>query len=57
VEHGRTGFLVPGVSAMAEAIGGVGSLDPDSIRRVGRERFSDVRMAGEYLALFRRIAA
>jgi glycosyltransferase involved in cell wall biosynthesis len=60
VEHGRTGFLVPpGAAAMAEAIGRVGALalDPEGIRRVARERFSDARMAGEYLALFRRLAA
>ena len=57
VEHGRTGFLVPDAAAMAEAIGRVGALDPEGIRRVARERFSDERMAGEYLALFRRLAA
>ena len=59
VEHGRTGFLVPpGPAAMAEAIGRVGALlDPEGIRRAARARFSDARMAGEYLALFRRLAA
>jgi glycosyltransferase involved in cell wall biosynthesis len=60
VEHNRTGFLVPpDAAAMAEAIGRVGALPlgPDGIRRVARERFSDARMAGEYLALFRRLAA
>ncbi len=60
VEHGRTGFLVPpDAAAMAEAIGRVGALrlDPEGIRRVARGRFSDARMAGDYLALFRRLAA
>ncbi len=57
VEHGRTGFLVPDAAGMAEAIGRVGALDPEGIRRAARERFSDARMAGEYLALFRRLAA
>jgi glycosyltransferase involved in cell wall biosynthesis len=59
VEHGRTGFLVPpDAAAMAEAIGRVGALPgPAAIRRVARDRFSDARMAGEYLALFRRLAA
>ncbi len=60
VEHNRTGFLVPpDAAAMAEAIGRVGALPlgPEGIRRVARERFSDARMAGEYLALFRRLAA
>jgi len=58
VEHGRTGFLVPDAAAMAEAIGRVGALlDPEGIRRAARERFSEARMAGEYLALYRRLAA
>jgi glycosyltransferase involved in cell wall biosynthesis len=57
VEHGRTGFLVPDAAGMAEAIGRVGALDPEGIRRVARERFSEARMAGEYLSLFRRLAA
>ena len=57
VEHGRTGFLVPDAAGMAKAIGRVGALDPESIRRSARERFSEARMAGEYLALFRRLAS
>lgn len=57
VEHGRTGFLVPDAAGMVEAIGRVGALDREDIRRVARERFSDARMAGEYLALYRRLAA
>ena len=57
VEHGRTGFLVPDAAGMAEAIGRVGALDPEGIRRAARERFSEARMAGEYLSLFRRLAA
>jgi glycosyltransferase involved in cell wall biosynthesis len=57
VEQGLTGFLVPDAAAMAEAIGHAGELDPDAIRRTARERFSQVRMADAYLALFRRLAA
>ena len=57
VEHGRTGFLVADAAGMAEAIGRAGDLDPDAIRRVARARFSQARMAGAYLALFRRLAA
>jgi glycosyltransferase involved in cell wall biosynthesis len=56
VEHGRTGFLVPDAAGMAEALGRVGALDPSRIRRVARERFSEARMAGEYLTLLRRLA-
>ncbi|HEY8612962.1 MAG TPA: glycosyltransferase [Roseomonas sp.] len=57
VEHGRTGFLVSGVVEMAEAIARVGTLDPEEIRRVARERFSLARMAAEYMALYRRLVA
>lgn len=57
VEHGRTGFLVPDAAGMAEAIGRVGALDTEAIRRAARERFSAARMAGGYLALYRRLAA
>ena len=56
VEHGLTGFLVPDAAGMAEAIGRVDALDPGAIRRAARERFSAARMAGEYLALYRRLA-
>ena len=57
VEHGRTGFIVPDAAGMAEAIGRVGALDPEEIRRVARRRFSASRMGGDYLALHRRLAA
>ncbi|GAA0594722.1 glycosyltransferase [Craurococcus roseus] len=57
VEHGRIGFLVPDAAGMAEAISGVGALDPGAIRWAARERFSDARMADRYLALYRWLAA
>jgi glycosyltransferase involved in cell wall biosynthesis len=57
VEHGRTGFLVEDVEAMAEAIGAVGSLDRALCRRAAEARFSVRRMTAAYLALYQRLAA
>jgi glycosyltransferase involved in cell wall biosynthesis len=56
VEHGRTGFLVETVEAMAEAIKAAGSIDPAFCREVARERFSLARMTSRYLDLYARLA-
>jgi glycosyltransferase involved in cell wall biosynthesis len=56
VEHGRTGFLVRDAAEMAQAIGRARELDPDIIRSVARERFSQTRMVDSYIALYRRLA-
>lgn len=57
VEHGRTGFLVDDVGDMAAAIAHVGVIDPETCRRVARERFSQARMAATYLDRYRQLAA
>jgi glycosyltransferase involved in cell wall biosynthesis len=57
VEHGRTGFLVPDVPAMAAAIPRAAMLDPATCRRVAAERFGLRRMTDAYLALYRRLLA
>lgn len=57
VEHGRTGFLVRDVAAMAAAIGRVGTIDRDYCRQVARERFAVERTTAAYLALYDRLAA
>ncbi|WP_426955076.1 glycosyltransferase [Muricoccus radiodurans] len=57
VEHGRTGFIVPDVAGMAQAIAEVDALDPEVIRQAARERFGPDRMVADYLALYRRLAA
>ncbi len=56
VEEGRTGFLVPDVDAMAEAIGRTGAIDPAACRALARERFDEAAMAEHYLALYARLA-
>ncbi len=55
VEHGRTGFLVETVEAMAEAMRRVGEIDPEACRRAARERFPLDRMIAGYLSLYRDI--
>ena len=57
VEHGRTGFLVEDVAAMAEAIGRAAEMDPELCRATARERFSLSRMTDRYLALYTQIVA
>jgi glycosyltransferase involved in cell wall biosynthesis len=56
IEHGRTGFLVDNVEAMAEAMRRVGELDPEDCRRAARERFSIDRMTARYLHLYEQLA-
>jgi glycosyltransferase involved in cell wall biosynthesis len=57
VEHGRTGFLVEDVEAMAAAIRDAGALDPETCRRVARERFRADTMIAAYLDVYARLAA
>ena len=52
VEHGLTGFVVDGVDGMVEALGRIGTIEPETCRRIARERFSLERMTGAYLARY-----
>ncbi len=56
IEHGRTGFLVDGVEAMAEAIGRADSIDPKTCRATARERFSLEAMIFRYFEVYQRLA-
>ena len=56
VEHGRTGFLVDDAAEMAQAIERCDAIDPAVCRDVARHRFSDRRMAAEYLARYQALA-
>ena len=56
VEHGRTGFLVNDAAEMAEAIKLCGAIDPAVCREVARARFSNTRMAADYLARYEALA-
>jgi hypothetical protein len=56
VEHGRTGFLVDGVEAMARAIRRATEIDPETCRATARQRFSADRMVARYLARYAELA-
>lgn len=56
VEHGRTGFIVADVPAMAAAIKLSGVLSPEDCRSSVAERFSEARMFSAYLAAYRSLA-
>jgi glycosyltransferase involved in cell wall biosynthesis len=57
VEHGRTGYLVPDVSAMAQAIGAAQAIDPSLCRRLARERFSLDKMVAAYMDVYERLVS
>jgi CelD/BcsL family acetyltransferase involved in cellulose biosynthesis/glycosyltransferase involved in cell wall biosynthesis len=56
VEHGRTGFVVDGVEAMASAIHACGSLRSIECRAEAERRFSREIMTERYLATYRTLA-
>jgi glycosyltransferase involved in cell wall biosynthesis len=55
VEHGVTGYLVHDEREMADAIDAADSIDPETCRRVARERFRAERMADRYLAMYEQV--
>jgi glycosyltransferase involved in cell wall biosynthesis len=57
VEDGVTGFLVRSVDEMADRIGRLDSIDRRRCRARAQERWGHLRMAREYLALYRELAA
>lgn len=57
VTHGRTGFLCGGIGELAQALHRIDEIDPIECRRDAERRFSDVRMAEAYLALYREAAS
>ena len=52
VEEGRTGFVRSTAEDLANALGRTAELDRDACRRAAETRFSDTRMAADYIALF-----
>ena len=57
IENGKTGFLVSDVKEMACALGEVDQLDSDACRESARARFSDRRMAADYIHLYGQLVA
>ncbi len=56
IEHGRTGFLVENVAAMAAAIARAGELSPQECREAARAQVPLERMTGRYIAVYQRLA-
>ncbi len=56
IAHGRTGFLVEDVEAMADAMTRAASLSPDHCRAVARERFALPAMISAYFSIYERLA-
>ncbi|GGI46744.1 glycosyltransferase involved in cell wall biosynthesis [Agromyces flavus] len=52
VEEGRTGFVRSTAEDLAAALGRVAELDRGACRQSAETRFSDTRMAADYIALF-----
>jgi glycosyltransferase involved in cell wall biosynthesis len=52
---GETGFIVGSVEEAVEAVGRVPRLSRRACRRAFEDRFSDARMARDYLAVYRRL--
>jgi glycosyltransferase involved in cell wall biosynthesis len=57
MDDGVTGFVVDDVAGAVRAVGRLGELSRPRCREVFESRFSDARMAREYLAVYRRLAA
>lgn len=57
VDHGKTGFIVDDVHAMARAIAQVSHVSPEACRRTAEARFALGRMTERYMAAYERLAA
>ena len=57
IEHGITGWIVEDEAEAVAAIRQVADLSRAEVRRRFERRFSAERMAEDYLALYRRLAA
>ncbi|QQP93687.1 glycosyltransferase family 4 protein (plasmid) [Skermanella sp. TT6] len=57
VEDGITGYAVTSLEAAVDAVGRAADLDRAAVRRRFEERFTDTRMAADYVAIYRRLLA
>jgi glycosyltransferase involved in cell wall biosynthesis len=57
VAHGRTGYVVESIDAMAEAVNAVGTIDPAECRDHVRRHFSPAAMAAGYVHVYERVIA
>lgn len=56
VQDGLSGFLVPDLEGMADAIRRTDAIDPERCRALARARFDEAAMVERYLALYARLA-
>ena len=55
IEDGKNGFLADSVNEAAEKVKKIASIDPYECRRTVYEKFSDRRMAKEYIEVYKQI--
>ena len=55
VDHGITGFVVPGVDGAVEALHNIESFDREHCRKRFEERFTAERMTDDYLKVYQRL--
>ncbi len=55
IRHGKTGYIVEDVNQAVEAVAAVRSIDRSACRDAVEKRFSDTRMAQDYLRVYQEI--
>lgn len=55
IEHGKTGYIVEDIDQAVEAVAAVRSIDRSACRDAVEERFSDTRMAQDYVRAYQEI--
>lgn len=55
IEHGVTGFIVSDLDSAVDAVNHVGEIDRRTCRKRFEQRFSDERMARDYLGIYQRL--
>jgi glycosyltransferase involved in cell wall biosynthesis len=57
IDHGRSGFIVNSIDEAVQAVDRISALPRAAVRDTFEARFTADRMAGDYLNIYRRIAA
>jgi glycosyltransferase involved in cell wall biosynthesis len=52
IEHGKTGFVVNSIDDMIEALEHIDDIEPSECRRHVQNKFSIIKMASKYSALY-----
>jgi glycosyltransferase involved in cell wall biosynthesis len=55
VTHGVNGFICKNTDDMIEKVGFIDSLNRKTVREIATEKFSDKKIASDYLALYRKL--